>query len=249
MRFVDSHCHLEQDEFSMDLHEVIRRAEEKGAVMISSAITADTWSRVVEIAREYSSLYASIGLDPMISDLQDEALEAIEKYKDKLVAIGEIGIDHYRERDHDRRDQQERAFRRLIRRAQELSLPIQVHSRSAGRKAIEILSDEDAKHVHMHAFDGKSSIARSASRDLGYYFSIPTSVLRSPQKRKLTKAVAIERLLIETDSPVLGPEKGVRNEPANITIALEEVSNILRRSVDEMEEIIRENSLRLYSKL
>lgn len=98
----------------------------------------------------------------------------------------------------------------------------------------------------MHAFDGRASYARIASRDLDYYFSIPTSVVRSPQKKKLVKAIAIERLLLETDSPVLGSMKGERNVPTNISIALKEVSSILRRDEEELRLLILENTQRLY---
>ncbi len=99
----------------------------------------------------------------------------------------------------------------------------------------------------MHAFDGKASHARRASKDLGYYFSIPTSIVRSRQKRKLVKAVEIERLLVETDSPVLGPIKSERNVPTNLPIVLKEVALILGRDVEELRKIILDNTCRLYS--
>jgi TatD DNase family protein len=249
MRIIDTHCHLGHAEFADDIEEVLTRAQAKDIVAIGSAVTASTWTRVVDIAGKYSNVYASIGLDPMLAEYHNEAAEAIERFKENLVAIGEIGIDHYRERNHGKRVLQEIAFRKLIKKAQELTLPIQVHSRSAGRKALEILASEDAELVHMHAFDGKASLARAASRDLGYYFSIPTSVVRSPQKRKLVKAVAIERLLLETDSPVLGPEKAIRNEPSNIQVALRETAQILNMEEEELGETILENTLRLYTRI
>jgi TatD DNase family protein len=101
----------------------------------------------------------------------------------------------------------------------------------------------------MHAFDGKSSYAHSASHEYGYYFSIPTSVVRSPQKKKLVKAVDIERLLVETDSPVLGPNKGIRNEPSNILVAVKEIAKILGMEEEELRDILLENTLRLYPNL
>jgi len=101
----------------------------------------------------------------------------------------------------------------------------------------------------MHAFDGKSSLARMASNELGYYFSIPTSVVRSPQKQKLVKAVNIERLLIETDSPVLAPERGIRNTPLNLPVVIQEIARILRRDEEELQDIILENTLRLFSRI
>lgn len=134
----------------------------------------------------------------------------------------------------------------MIQLALELRLPVQVHSRSAGKRALEVLADMRAVNVQMHAFDGKANLAREASRDLGYYFSIPTSVVRSPQKRKLVKAVEYERLLVETDSPVLGADAGTRNEPANVWVALKEVASILGRDEEEVGLTILENAHRLY---
>jgi TatD DNase family protein len=201
------------------------------------------------IAASYPGVYAAIGLDPALYSLCEEALFQIRKNATSLVAIGETGLDYYYARDHNERNHQELAFCSMVTLANELGLPVQVHSRSAGKRALEILTDLCPKHVHMHAFDGKAELARKASKEYGYYFSIPTSVVRSPQKRKLTKAVNIERLLLETDSPVLGPDRGMRNEPANVWVALREVAAILGRKEEEVRSIVLENTLRLYSRI
>lgn len=247
MQFVDSHCHLENEAFEKDREIVIKQASDAGIYIITSAIEKEMWSRGLEIANQYDIVYASIGLDSTNFSDCGLAIECIRKNQSKVIAVGEIGLDHFRVRDHMEREAQEEAFRKLIHLATELKLPIQVHSRSSGAKAIAVLEDCNARSVHMHAFDGRAKYARSASRDLDYYFSIPTSVVRSPQKKKLVKAVAIERLLLETDSPVLGPDKGKRNEPTNIPIVLKEVASILRREEEELRELILENTCRLYS--
>jgi TatD DNase family protein len=248
-RLIDTHCHLEQTEFDVDRSDVILRAKEKGIHIISSAITEDTWEKCLQIAREHDNVNTSLGLDPILTDYVESAKQSIMQNSECIVSIGEVGLDHFKERDHTLRNLQESAFREFIALSNELKIPIQVHSRSAGKKAIEVLEDNNASAVHMHAFDGKASYARSASVDLGYYFSIPTSVVRSPQKRKLVKAIAIEKLLLETDSPVLGPDKGERNEPSNIDIALTEVATILHRDEEELREIILENTLKLYNRI
>ncbi len=249
MKLIDTHCHLEQNEFASDLDEIIRDAKKMGIFCITSAISPNDWKRGIEIGSEYDSVFTSLGLDPLSSRNMEQLLSIVDENQDAIVAIGEIGLDHYRERDHEERDIQAENFRRGIEVANKLKLPLQIHSRSAGRRVLDILSEMDAQDVHLHAFDGKSSLARMASNDLGYYFSIPTSVVRSPQKQKLVKAVNIERLLIETDSPVLGPDKGMRNTPLNLPIALQEIARILRRDEDELRLLILENSVRLYSKL
>ncbi len=248
IRIIDTHCHLAQEEYAKDLNEVILEFTNAGVAAISSAIDPSNYEANLSIAQQHPNIYAALGLDPADFQKTDDAIAKILNHIDEIVAIGEVGVDHYIIRDHKHREQQEHAFRRFIKLAAELDLPIQVHSRSAGRKAVEILRDMEAEQVHMHAFDGKSSIARTASTDYGYYFSIPTSVVRSPQKQKLVRAVDIERLLVETDSPVLGPMRGERNEPANVWVALDKVSEILHRDMEELAEIILENTYRLYGR-
>jgi len=249
VQFVDTHCHLEQVEFDTDREEVIRKASEQSIVAISSAISIEDYEKNLDIAKNHVNVYASLGLDPTLHTQIENALRQICNHRTEIIAIGETGLDHYRERDHAERLKQETAFIKMIALSKELGLPIQVHSRSAGSAALLTLQKNDAQGVHMHAFDGKASLARNASKDLGYYFSIPTSVVRSPQKRKLVKAVALDRLLLETDSPVLGPNREIRNEPSNLPVALREVALILKKNEDEMREIILENTLRLYTHL
>jgi TatD DNase family protein len=249
MKIVDTHCHLEQSEFANDLSDVILRASKAEIYMISSAISKFDWERVVKISKDYENVYASLGIDPMLYDHLSIIPAIWQKWKDDIVAIGEVGLDHYRERDHKLRDIQEQMFRKTILFAKEQGLPIQVHSRSAGKKALEVLRDCDANMVHMHAFDGKAGLARVASNEYDYYFSIPTSVVRSPQKQKLVKAVNIERLLLETDSPVLGPDKGIRNEPSNLPLVVKGIASILRLSEEEVKQITLENTLRLYKRI
>jgi TatD DNase family protein len=249
IRFIDTHCHLAEDEFDDDREAVINKAMERGILAISSAISPTTWDKNLRIAEKFPNVYASTGLDPMRHREIEKALEWIERNHQRIVSVGEAGLDNYRERIHDERDLQEEAFSRLIECANRYHLPIQVHSRSAGRAALTVLHKSDAELVHMHAFDGKASLARSSSGDYGYYFSIPTSVVHSPQKQKLVRAVNIERLLLETDSPVLSPTIGTRNEPSNVSIALDHVAEILHRDNEEIREVILENSLRLYTRI
>jgi TatD DNase family protein len=245
-QIVDTHCHLEEPEFDTDLDEVIRQAVRSGVHMITSAIREDTWERALGISRNHGSVSLALGLDPTLCHQIEPAQNFISANQEQLIALGEVGLDHYRERDHKKREDQEKSFRLIIALAKEIGLPLQVHSRSAGRRALEILSNMEMERVQMHAFDGKASLARVASRENGYYFSIPTSVVRSAQKRKLVRAVDIERILVETDSPVLGPDRESRNEPSNVWVALREVASILRREEEEMREILLENTLRLY---
>jgi TatD DNase family protein len=249
IEMVDTHCHLEAEEFDSDRDQVVERAKAKRIAIISSGIAPDTWRKNLDICQKYEGVFPALGLAPNECQHVDKLVRVLQQHGDELIAIGECGLDYYLERDHAGRENQEASFMTLIQYAEELKLPIQVHSRSAGKAAITILERLHADLVHLHAFDAKASVAKVASDDLGYYFSIPTSVVRSPQKRKLVKGVNIERLMLETDSPVLGAEMNTRNEPAYLTVALREVASILHRDVEEVRDIVLENTLRLYSRI
>ncbi len=249
IKFVDTHCHLEDAEFDDDRSNIINRARKRGIHIITSAIEPATWQNGFSIAEEWDNVDISLGCNPVKFKYVDNAISLIKNNLQSIVAIGEVGLDYYSERNHTHRERQEEGFRKHIETAKELKVPIQVHSRSAGKAALQVLYSTDIEHVHMHAFDGKVSLARIASKEHGFYFSIPTSVVRSPQKKKLVRAIDIERLLFETDSPVLGPNREERNEPANVPIVMEEVAGILQRDEEEIRETVLENTLRLYSRI
>ncbi|NWF96304.1 MAG: TatD family hydrolase [Candidatus Thorarchaeota archaeon] len=240
---------MESSDFDGDRAMVIRRAEESGIHVITSAIDPRDYDKALDIASAYNTVSLAVGLDPELVGQGADALEWIRRNRKSLIAIGETGLDHYRTRDHSVRALQEDLFKQFIAEATDAGLPIQVHSRSAGAKALDVLYRAGAEAVHMHAFDGRAGLARTASCEHGYYFSVPTSVVRSPQKRKLVEAVDIEHLLVETDSPVLGADPTRRNEPSDIDIAIDECARILGRHRDEMQDILLENTLRLYRSL
>jgi TatD DNase family protein len=128
-----------------------------------------------------------------------------------------------------------------------LNLPLNVHSRSAGRHAIALLLEKNVERVQMHAFDGKSSAALPAV-EAGYFFSIPPSVVRSRQKQKLVKRLPLSCLLIETDSPVLGPSPEERNEPANIWLSVKTIAALKDVSEEAVLAAVSENTERLYGR-
>ena len=132
-----------------------------------------------------------------------------------------------------------------MRLAAETGLPLNVHSRSAGRATIDLLLESNAKRVLLHAFDGRAATALPAV-EAGFFFSVPPSVVRSPQKQKLVRRLPIENLLVETDSPVLGPEPGMRNEPANVTISVSAIAALKELHEDEVIDAVEENQHRLF---
>ena len=244
MKLIDVHCHLADPCFDRDRDEVVKRALDSGVVaIVTSSQSLEEALKTAELCKRHRGvLYHSAGLDPCL--LNEEAVLQVAKFikrnRDQLVAIGEVGLDFHKVVERDRKEKQHKIFSFWISLARELDLPLVVHSRSAGKYAVEQLLAEGAERVLMHAFDGKVGYAiKAASR--GFFFSIPTSVVYSQQKQKLVKHLPLESLMVETDSPVLGPKPG-RNEPANLHYAVEKIAEIKGISIEKVAEITFRNA-------
>jgi TatD DNase family protein len=159
-----------------------------------------------------------------------------------------VGLDFWIAKEDADKGIQKDIFRSFIALSKELDLPLNVHSRSAGRHAVALLLAEGAARVQMHAFDGKASAALPAV-DAGYFFSIPPSVVRSRQKQKLVKSLPLSCILVETDSPVLGPEPNMRNEPANVIVSIKTIAELKNVSEEEVMEAVTANTAKLYGNL
>jgi TatD DNase family protein len=245
---VDAHAHLADPTFDADRAEVLARARAAGVARV--VVVGETLSdarRIVELAASHREIAPAAGLYPthLDADQLEDMTTFIRDHRDRLVAVGEIGLDHWMVKEDQDRDKQREFFVRQARLAADLDLPINVHSRSAGRHVIAALVEAGVRRVLLHAFDARAATARAGVL-AGFFFSIPPSVVRSPQKQKLVHALPLDCLLLETDSPVLGPEPGERNEPANIRVALAEVARL--KDIDESELAARttENAVRLF---
>ena len=225
---VDTHAHLCHPAFDEDLAEVLEKAQKTGicAILLVGETLADA-AKNLDLARQYPILKPAAGLYPEFLDdkAADDIIAFIRRHHRQLAAIGEVGLDHWIVKTDSGKALQQTLFKRFIDLAAELDLPLNVHSRSAGKKAIELLLQCGAARVQMHAFDGKASSAMPAV-EAGYFFSIPPSVIRSRQKQKLVKRLPLSSLLLETDSPVLGPVANQRNRPDNITVAIDAMAEI-----------------------
>lgn len=249
MQLVDTHAHLCAPELAEDLDAVLGRASEAGVARVV-AVGEDMADarRNLELAESHPDLVApAAGLFPtLLDEAAARKLEAfIRERRDRWVAIGEVGLDYWRVQDESGRELQREIFGRFIDLALDLDLPLNVHSRSAGHHAIAFLLERDARRVQMHAFDGKASRAH-AGTEAGFFFSVPPSVVRSPQKQKLATRLPLSHILLETDSPVLGPDPRERNEPANVVTALEVVADLKALPVEAVAEATTANARLLY---
>lgn len=248
---VDTHAHLCDPSFQNDCFEVIARAKTAGVhAIIAVGEDLSDAQRNLHLAAENRAIKPAAGLYPANLDLDAafEVMAFIRRNRERLYAIGEVGLDFWVVKEDAQKELQREIFAMFIRLAIEVDLPLNVHSRSAGRHAVKLLLDNGATKVQLHAFDGKYAAALPAI-EAGYFFSIPPSVVRSRQKQKLVKNLPFECLLVESDSPVLGPDPGKRNEPANLPISVRAIAEIKGFSQAAVADIITENTKKLYGEL
>jgi TatD DNase family protein len=245
---IDTHAHLCDQVFAKDISEVLQRAKDNG---VSTVITVSEnlidGQKNLKLAEDFSQILPAAGLHPDNPD--PEAAETVSTFirreQKKLIAIGEVGLDYWVAKEEPKRALQQEIFKQFIKLSLELDLPLNVHSRSAGRYAVSLLLENDARRVQLHAFDGKISAALPAV-EAGIFFSIPPSIVRSRQKQKLARQLPLTCLLVETDSPVLGPVPGERNEPFNAGVVVSTIAELKNINRQEVIETTFQNTTRLY---
>lgn len=259
---IDCHAHLAGGDFDGDRDAVRHRAAAAGvsAVLVVGEDLEDN-ARVLRVLADAPTngipMLPCLGFHPdrfgdyrplpSRADL-DAAIAQIRGYAGDLAAIGEVGLDYWYTKDADRRLAQGDLLEEMAALSKELGLPLNVHSRSAGHYTVDLLLAVGAKRVLMHAFDGKAAHALRAA-EAGYLFSVPPSVVRSDQKQKLIRRLPLESLCLESDSPVLGPDREARNEPANLSFARDFIASAHGVSPDRVDEVTSANAIRLFPRL
>lgn len=255
---IDCHAHLADAVFEPDRRRVLERAAAAGVgcILVVGEDPAD--NRRVEALCAAGGpaprLLACFGFHPdrFADDRPLPAQEDIQEFFDqvrtaagRLAAIGEVGLDRRVAVAPERRRAQQELLERIAAVAGGLGLALNVHARSAGHYALDLLRAAGARRVLMHAFDGKASHAVRGAAD-GFVFSIPPSVVRSAQKQKLVRALPLESLVLESDAPVLGPVRGERGEPARIEAARDAIAGIHGVSPERVEEVTTHNASKLF---
>jgi TatD DNase family protein len=248
---IDTHTHLTMKKYTKDLDAVLSRAREAGVrAMVTVGVDVDSSADGAHLAHEHPDIYASVGVHPHDADTVDDYIISYLgelAARPRVVAIGEIGLDFYR--DLSPRRVQEEVFARQLGLAAEAGLPVIVHDRDAHRRVIEILRSEKTSCGVMHCFSGDLNLARQAL-DLGLYISFAGSITYNGRKAgEIIRKAPLDRLLVETDCPYLAPVpyRGKRNEPAYVKHVLERMAGLLGKPFEELEELTEENARRLFN--
>ena len=253
MNLVDTHAHLDFPRFKKDRSQVIERAFENELKYIVN-IGADLQSsrNSIKLAEQYDNIYATVGIHPHGADKADlEALKELREMaqSDKVVAIGETGLDfHY---DNSPREKQKQAFRAQLRLASNMGLPVVIHAREADEDTVKILKEEGIEKTGgiMHCFASDKKMARKAL-DLGLYLAFGGLITFSnlDNLRSIVKDVPLDRLLVETDAPYLTPDpyRGKRNEPLYVKHVAEKIAEIKNISLQEVAETTTKNAEKIY---
>lgn len=253
LTMVDSHAHLDSVQFEDDLDQVLRRADDAGIRQILT-IGCDLKSsaKSVTLANKYGMISAAVGIHP--HDAQEatpEGLALIESLcsSSEVVAIGEIGLDFYRDRSP--REQQRHAFRQQLRLAQRLKKPVIVHDRDAHDEVLQMLQEEGTQQTGgvLHCFSGDLKMAR-ACIDLGFYLSFTGNITypKNSELRDVVAGIPIDRILVETDCPYLSPlpYRGKRNEPSYIVKTAEKIAEIKGLTLTDVSRVTNRNAYDLF---
>lgn len=256
MKLFDSHAHLDMDPLSSEREAVIERAYKAGVekmINIGSSLRGSSTS--IEIANLYPNIYASVGLHPHDVETVTDFEAVIDKLRemtknDKVVAIGEIGLDYFNLGEDELKKDQKDLFVAQLELAKELNLPVIIHTREAEEDTLDILKEYNLKGV-IHCFTGNQGFVKKLI-DLGFYIGFTGFVTFEQEKfdhiREAAKAVPLEKLLIETDAPFLAPEpyRGKPNEPAYVVEVAKSIAQIKGILLDEVARQTFENAEKLF---
>lgn len=255
---IDTHCHLDFADFEEERDAIVARAHEMG---VKQMVTISTKVRKLDgllaLTERYPSVFCSVGTHPNSADqeldIQTEDLVRLANQHEKIVAIGEAGLDYFY--DTVKPEDQKTGFLRHIAAARETQLPLVIHSRSADEDMAAILTEETGKGAFpfiLHCFSAGPALARTGVELGGYIsFSGILTFPKSEELREIAKTIPHDRLLVETDAPYLAPKRwrGKRNEPSYVVNTAEVLADTIGVGLAEVAEITTANAFRCFSKM
>jgi TatD DNase family protein len=246
---IDIHAHMCWKSYEKDLDKIIATCKQEIEGVIASSARYEEGVKVLSLAEKHPNfIFPSIGFHPVEGGNDPERImELIKGNRDRIVGVGEVGLDYHWEKDPKKHEIQRETFSKFINLAEKIKKPLVIHSWDAERDAFEMVKDSEARCI-FHCFGGKRDLADEIlSR--GFYISISTMVLFSKNVRKIARFLPLDRLLLETDSPFLSPdkEKDERNYPWNIKLAAEKIAEMRKIKKEEVLEAAKRNAVGVFN--
>ena len=250
--FIDTHCHLSESDYE-NIDNVIKEAKEnKVEKLIISGCDKESIKESIEIAKKYDNVYLSLGYHPseanVITDKDIEELKEIIKNNSKVIAVGEIGLDYYWEKEN--KDKQKDLFKKMLSIAKELNLPVVIHSREAFQDTYDILKESKQKGV-IHCFSGNLENAKMYI-NLGFSLGIGGIItFKNTNLKEVIKQLSLDNIILETDSPYLAPTpyRGKQNSPKYIPLIAEEISALKNTSIKEIMNKTTDNAKKIFKNI
>lgn len=249
----DSHAHYDDKQFDEDREQVLTHLKDVGVERVVNISNGwDDMLHMLDMIGRYPFMYGTVGIHPCkVSDLNEERMGRLREFchRDKIVAVGEIGLDYYWMSDP--KEVQREWFIRQLHLAKEENLPVVIHSRDASQETFDIMKAEHAGTTGgvIHCYSGSYEMAKEYVK-LGYYLGIGGVVTFKNSKvlKKVAAEIPLESIVVETDCPYLAPmpHRGTRNSSAYLPLVIEEIANLRGISTEEVEQVTYENACRLY---
>ncbi|MBI4021118.1 MAG: TatD family hydrolase [Candidatus Aenigmarchaeota archaeon] len=242
----DIHAHLCFEAFDQDREQVVASLRSRLAGVLVSSARYDEGRRVLDLVQKHRGfLYASLGHHPVEGDRLEDTLELITAHAGQVTAIGEVGLDYHWETDPAKHEDQKQRFARFIALAERLQKPLVIHSWDAEQDCFEMIRGRQVRAA-FHCFTGKRDLAMEIAT-AGFYISLSTNVFFSKAIKKTAASLPLDRLLLETDSPFLDPDRiRKRNTPDNVLLSAKKIAELRGITPDEVAKAAWENAKRLF---
>lgn len=246
--FIDIHSHLD---LCKNIQQVIENAKEKKVKILTHGTTQESNRKILELKNKFSEIEIALGIYPTdalkLSEKEiNSEIEFIKKNKNKITAIGEVGLD-LKENTEETLEIQKENLKKFVNLARELNIPVVIHSRKAEKECIELLENLGYAKIIMHCFGGNMKLVDIIIKN-NWYLTAPTNIKHSEHFQKIIEKTPIEQLFCETDSPFLHPDKFPNNEPANVIESYNKIAEIKKMPLEQVGKIIEGNFKRLFEK-
>ena len=249
--YFDSHAHYDDEVFDEDRDELLMGMKEKGVeFIVHSSADLGSCRRGIELANKYPFIYCGVGVHPHdVATLKDSDIDIIRQFtkEEKVVAIGEIGLDYYY--DISPRDVQREWFKKQLLLAKELDLPVIIHSREASQETYDMIVESEVKEGVIHCFSGSHELAKEYIKR-GFYIGVGGSLTFKNAKKtvKVVEEIGVENILIETDAPYLTPvpHRGKRNDSSYLKHVVSKIAEIKGITMQEVEDTTYNNAKNLF---